>query len=109
MATHEQKHLLQVVGPKRQMTVPEAMMSALRLKPGDFIEFTIADHQIAAARPCKPLPIDSLPDNILEMIQRARQEYAEGKFRSFEDLRTLEAELEQASLTASVKKESVHS
>lgn len=96
MARDEQTYKLQIVSPKRQMTVPEPMMEALRLKPGDFIEFTVSDHCIVSARPSKTLPIDTLPDHVLDMIQRSRQEYTEGKVRLFDQFGTFESELEQA-------------
>lgn len=70
------RYRVQIVGPKRQVTVPGLMMEDLRLEPGDFFEFTVASSRISKVSLLKPLPIDALPVDILELIRQADDERA---------------------------------
>jgi bifunctional DNA-binding transcriptional regulator/antitoxin component of YhaV-PrlF toxin-antitoxin module len=82
--TESKSFRIQIVGAKRQMTIPDEMMRDLRLDTGDMIGFTIRDHKIIDARPLKPLPIDMLSDEALESLRlQTAEEVRNGRFEDF--------------------------
>lgn len=89
----------QIVGPKRQMTIPPQMMKQLGLRPGDFVQFTVSGRKIVEARPVRPIPIDRLPDDMRRMLEEGTMEFSEGQFQKHDNLDTLEAELEKRTAT----------
>jgi antitoxin component of MazEF toxin-antitoxin module len=89
----------QIVGLKRQMTIPAQMMKQLGLRPGDFIQFTVSGRRIVEARPVRPIPIDHLPDDMRKMLEDGTLEFSEGQFQKHDNLDTLEAEVEKRAAT----------
>jgi bifunctional DNA-binding transcriptional regulator/antitoxin component of YhaV-PrlF toxin-antitoxin module len=83
----------QIVGPKRQLTIPDSMMKDLRLEPGDFLEFMLRDRQIEGVNLLKPLPIDSLPEEVLNQIRRANAEFERGAGEKFSSPNELKKKL----------------
>jgi bifunctional DNA-binding transcriptional regulator/antitoxin component of YhaV-PrlF toxin-antitoxin module len=73
----------QIVGGKRQLTIPAKMMKQLGLKPGDFLKFSVRGKDILKATPCRVIPIDQLPEETLMPIRASSDEIAAGRFETF--------------------------
>lgn len=79
----EQVFQAQIVGGKRQLTIPAKMMKQLGLKPGDFLQFTIRGKEIIRTAPCKVIPIDALPEEALRKIEQSAREIVAGRSTIF--------------------------
>ena len=75
----------QIVGSKRQMTVPIEIMKHYRLQVGDFIEFFI-EEQGLRAEPLKLMPVSRLSQEQLTAIDAGRTQYEQGQYRRFESV-----------------------
>jgi bifunctional DNA-binding transcriptional regulator/antitoxin component of YhaV-PrlF toxin-antitoxin module len=75
----------QIVGSKRQMTVPIEIMKYYRLQIGDFLEFFIEEGRLRA-EPLKLMPVSRMSPEQLTAIDEGRAEYERGEYKSFESV-----------------------
>jgi bifunctional DNA-binding transcriptional regulator/antitoxin component of YhaV-PrlF toxin-antitoxin module len=67
------------IASKRQLTVPQRLLSVLALAEGDEIQITVEDGRIVSAQPCKSVPTALLPDDLMSKIKAREKLLAEGK------------------------------
>ena len=69
---------LKIAG-KRQVTLPQRMLNALRLEEGDELRIEVVDGQIKLAEACKSVPTKLFNPQVLEDLNNRKREMEEGK------------------------------
>ena len=67
------------IAAKRQLTLPQRLLSVLNLAEGDEIQVRVEDGQIVSAQPCKPVPTAFLPNDLLSKLKTREKLLTEGK------------------------------
>jgi len=62
------------IGAKRQVTVPQRMLTLLHLSEGDELQIDVANNQIQVARALKALPTDLFTPEVLETLSKREAE-----------------------------------
>jgi len=57
---------------KNQMTIPVQMQRDLRLAKGDELEFVVENGSIVKGNVLKPVPVNLLPNDVLEALLKRR-------------------------------------
>jgi antitoxin component of MazEF toxin-antitoxin module len=72
---------------KNQMTIPAAMQEDLGMVQGDELEFVIEGGGIVGAHVLKPVRVDLLPDEVLEMLKQRKASPGSQRKLTAEELR----------------------
>lgn len=67
------------IAAKRQLTLPQQLLSALDLAEGDEIRIRVEGGRIVAVQPCKSVPTSLLPDELLSKLRAREKLLTEGK------------------------------
>jgi bifunctional DNA-binding transcriptional regulator/antitoxin component of YhaV-PrlF toxin-antitoxin module len=73
------------IASKRQITAPQRLLDALHLSEGDEIQIEVVDGQVAGIYPCKAVPTDFLPGDLLSKIKKREARLMQGKGLTVEE------------------------
>ena len=81
------------IGGKRQITMPEPALDLLKIRVGDFIEFSVACERELRVRGMTLSPVSPLSDDLYRELHRRNEEIEKGNYKEIRDLADLSSEI----------------